>query len=364
MMSRTLTFFTICLAAAPSAYAQEAAEQSEAPAVQTPQNTAQTSYVWNICNETSFILRAAYGLSDQGAVTVRGWTEIIPGACHETTYTDPDTPRFLYAESLPIHRGGIREWKGKIELCAKEEDFSSEASEDCALNNLETREYLAVKPSESRTTLIEPSDFGPKAETAALQRLLRDAGYDITKIDGLPGRRTNRYIRDFKKKYELDKNIKGAELIAALKEVASLTVATIGVELCNDSSATIWGAIATREEGSWQSKGWWELEPGLCQQLYTQSLQGKDAHYYALQENIDPEDPEAIRPDNRLRSVTATPAQFCIAESRFSAMGRDFCTEGGYVAANFRPIVTDQDGVKITLGDSDFAEVSAAGLRR
>ena len=144
-----------------------------------------------------------------------GWTTVQPGAC-VVIVTPKDSPRFLFAESLPIHRGGIREWKGTIELCATEEDFTSDATDNCQLKNMETRDYFAVKPSEVRTAFIEPSDFGDNAETAGLQRLLQDSGYKITRIDGLSGRRTLRTIASAKSDLELDKSASNQDLISAL----------------------------------------------------------------------------------------------------------------------------------------------------
>lgn len=323
-----------------------------------------TANVWEICNETSYVLRVAHALTEQGITQVEGWRDVNPGDCLPTPYSDPAAPRFLYAESLPLHRGGIREWKGTTKLCAKDEDFTSEATDNCALLNMDERAYLAVKPSETRTSLIEPSDFGSKAEMAGIQRLLRDNGYKISKIDGLPGRRTSRSLSSFRKEAGIDKNIEGAELMQALRKSARRAIRTVGIEMCNESTATIWSAVAAREYGKWTSRGWWEIMQGECTQIYTKALSGSEAHIYALQENIDSESPKAPKPDKRLSTAGSKAAQFCIAEARFSALGKEYCTEGGYVSANFRPVPTEEDGVRITLKDDDFTEASTAGLRR
>jgi len=59
-------------------------------------------------------------------------------------------------------------------------------------------------------------------------------------------------------------------------------------------------------------------------------------------------------PDRRLRSELVTPAPFCIAESRFAALGRENCLEKGYSAVDFRPIASDVDVQVIRLTDADF----------
>ena len=318
---------------------------------------------WNICNETSFILRLANATLRDSEVKAQGWKNLNPGQCL-TEKVARNAPRFLYAESEPVHRGGIREWKGEITLCAKDTDFVSPATDKCRINNLNTRDYFAVKPDEDTTTLIEPSNFKEKAESAGIQRLLRDAGYKITAIDGLPGRRTSRSLRDFQKDNNLDALPEGEALIETLAVAAKETAKAVGLEICNASSTRIYAAIGMQDDGNWISRGWWGLDPKDCTRPITQSLQGIDAHYYALKEPVPSEDETEIQQDLRLRSVATIPAQFCIAESQFSALGREYCLEGGYGVANFRPLPTDQDGASISLTDTDFAEPTLSGLRR
>ncbi len=318
---------------------------------------------WEVCNETSFIVRLANAVIRTGNMTPKGWDRLKPGQCIKLDAIS-GSPRYIFAESSPIHQGGIREWAGKTPICVSENDFTADATKSCQLQNLKTRNYLAVNPADQRTTLIEPDNFGTKADIAGVQRLLRDNGFKITRIDGLTGRRTNRYIRDFKKKAELPTNLSRSELIDALAVAAEKRQDKVGFEICNNSSATIWTAMAIRENGAWKSRGWWTVARTQCVRPFTTSLKGTDAHFFALQENvIETEEGKVFGPDKRLRSVATTPAQFCIAEAKFSALGREYCAEAGYAVANFRPLPTDIDGNKTTLSDQDFAAPSAVGLR-
>jgi len=197
-----------------------------------------------------------------------------------------------------------------------------------------------------------------------IQRLLKDNGFKISRIDGLTGRRTSRYMREFKKKSGLAAGLSNDELIEAMAIAAKERQSDVGFEICNNSNATIWAAIAMRENGAWQSRGWWTIEKEKCLRPFTKALQGTDAHFFALQENrIETEDGTTFGPDKRLRSVATTPAQFCIAEAKFSALGREYCAESGYAVANFRPLPTDSDGAKVNLSDQDFAVPNAVGLR-
>ena len=316
---------------------------------------------WDVCNETSYVLRYASSFIRNDRMQTAGWTNIQPGAC-STLVTPKDSPRFLFAESLPMHRGGVREWKGPVELCASEDNFISDATDNCALKNLETRDFFAVKPTERQTAFIEPSDFGVNAEIAGLQRLLQDSGYKITRVDGLSGRRTLRTITRAKSDLNLDKSATNQELITALIPKAEEARNSIGLDLCNDGTNRVFAAIAIQQDGNWTSRGWWPIEIGQCAKPYDRSLIGTQAHIYALQEDMN-EAGEAL-PDRRLRSELVTPAPFCIAESRFSALGRENCLEKGYAAVDFRPIASDVDVQIIRLTDADFVTGGGDGLRR
>jgi len=316
---------------------------------------------WEICNETSFVLRFASAFIRSDRMQTVGWTMTQPGAC-ATVETPISSPRFLYAESLAIHRGGIREWKGSVELCASETDFVSDSTDNCALSNFETRDYFAVDPMERRTTFYEAADYGEKAEIAGVQRLLQDAGYKISRVDGLSGRRTLRTMAEAKSDLSLDKSATTQDLINALIPAAEASIAEIGLDICNDSSTRIFGAIALQTSGNWTSRGWWPVDPGECVKPLDTSLIGTDAHVFALQEAVKEDGSPA--PDKRLRSETVTPSPFCIAEALFSALGRENCQDKGYAPANFRPIPTDLDGQVLRLTDADFTIAGEDGLRR
>jgi len=358
LLSLLPLWLSVCLAS--SAWAQDT---TPAP---PPTEPATQMNPWDICNETSFVLRFASAYVRDARMQTQGWTTIQPGAC-TTQQTPVASPRFLYAESLNVHRGGIREWKGTVELCATEEDFTSDATDNCRLKNFETRNYFAVKPSESQTAFIEPSDFGDKADVAGLQRLLQDTGYKITRVDGLAGRRTNKTIAEAKADLGLDKSATSQALITALIPVARKARDVIGLDICNDSSEMIYGAIAIQDDGTWTSRGWWPVAPGACAKPFDKALAGTEAHIFALQEAplpVDADETTLRGPDRRLRVVTANPTQFCIAESKFSALGREKCLEQGYAIANFRPMPTDVDGQIVRLTDADFVEPGSDGLRR
>ena len=318
---------------------------------------------WDICNETSYILRLATASIVDGKMTPQGWSKLRPGGCLNVD-APPDTPRYLYAESSPVHQGGVREWKGTVELCSSEEDFKADATISCPLQDLGTRPYKEVDPGEQKTTLVEPDDYGKNANMAGIQRLLRDNGYSVRRIDGLKGRRTTNPLNKFLKSVKKKTNISIPEKIDALEDGARQKQSEIGFTVCNESSEKIWSSVAFREDGKWESRGWWPVQVNECIRPFTRILKKTEAHYFALQEDTSAAPNEEQKLDKRLKSTAVTPSQFCIAESRFAATGRDFCSDRGYIAANFRPLPNDKEGAKVNLTDADFAEINSTGLRR
>lgn len=312
---------------------------------------------WEVCNETSFVLRVATATTIDGALTPKGWTRARPGQCL-LFVADEVSPRYIYAESSMAHQGGIREWRGDNTLCASQENFTANTEVSCPLQDMQTRDYLSVDPAEKQTRFVEIDEFGKDANIAGAQRLLKDLGYTIPKIDGQSGRQTRRSLAKFIKDFELSASLTTDEKIDALEAAALEKREDIGVILCNSAQMTMWTALAYRQGASWEARGWWPIEPGICLRPHTQSIKGADAHIYALLESSDNGD------DFILKSGTAVPAQFCIAQSRFSATNRENCADRGYRAASFRPLPSDKDGARLTLTEADFAAPTSGGLRR
>ena len=329
---------------------------------QQPEGTeAETPPVpnWQVCNETSFVLRLAIAVEENGSPAAQGWTRLRPGGCEDMGIAITE-PRYIYAESSSVHLGGVREWKGVLNLCASDRDFKANPDMTCALQDLRTRPFLTVPDGESVSTFTEPDGFGARAEIAGLQRLLRDNGYKITRIDGIEGRRTTNTLRRFLQNKELPTRMAFNEQIDALEKSAGEYVKSVGLTTCNKSSNRVWIALGKRHRETWKSQGWWPIEEGECIQPITKPLLGEDIHIYARQENPGAQNGA----DRLLRSVSTTPSQFCIADARFSALGRDHCIDNGYDAANFRALPSDKIGITFNLADNDFAEPSTVGLRQ
>lgn len=327
---------------------------------------------WQICNETSFILRLATAQTEGAATHIEGWQRIRPSECVSKT-PRTNAARFLYAESDSVHNGGIREWDGQIPICVNPaEDFKIDATVSCALQGLETRRFLKIDPEEMMTKLIEPDNFGSKAEAAGIQRLLQDAGYKINRVDGISGRRTRNTLRSFLKEHDVESTATIFEKMEALATVARDTQESIGLTVCNDTEDQTWLALGYREDGSWQSRGWWSINAGNCIRPWSKNIQGAEMHIYA-QKNNQSENGEEGRDEKgkeeeislqTLNVPAGVTSKFCIAEAKFSALGREYCADQGYVSDNFRPVITDEKGVKLSLTESDFMAGASVGLRQ
>ncbi len=314
---------------------------------------------WRVCNETSYVLDTAIAgvpKGEEGApISVWGWLQIRPGAC-KTINVEKGTPRFIYARSARFHQGGIREWRGRFEHCIGDGDFTAKTGLACDLQNKKPAKFLQIVPTEERTDFVEAEDFGKKAETAGIQRLLKDNNYEIKRIDGLTGKRTSKILRAFLKDNGLKTNISKDEQFKMLIKQAKIARKTTGLRLCNKSSAKIWSAVAFLDGDNWQSRGWWPIEKGECIHPFTENLKNKNVHYYARLENGD-------KPDRIIKTKAKTARKFCVGPSIFAALEHEFCRDQGYIAANFRPVKTEKSGIKIELGDADFSGATITGLR-
>ena len=317
---------------------------------------------WQVCNETSFIVRFAVATKTGDQMSARGWQRLVPGACLDIDAAE-NKSRFVYAESSGAYQGGIREWAGRVEFCAGDDNFDIKNEEECRSSGYETRKYLEVDADELVTRFVEPDNYSRRAQTAGLQRLLRENGYRVSRIDGVAGRRTARTLATFIKDKKLAANLTPLQKMDALENAAIDRIANLGIRVCNRSSSRVWAAVGHRLKNDWESRGWWSVEVGDCIQPMTTALIGSSAHIFARQEQPISEAGVDV-PDKYLRSETAQPSQFCISGARFTARGREACGANGYEAVSFRPLPEDKDGVTVNVTDADFSTPSRAGLRR
>ena len=111
---------------------------------------------WQICNETSFILNVstAFKSEETEEYITNDNTEIYPGECINKEVLNIYL-RYIYAKSKSIHQGGIREWRGNVQICNNIVSELKGVSKNCQDTNHESKFFRSIKPSESISYFIE-----------------------------------------------------------------------------------------------------------------------------------------------------------------------------------------------------------------
>ncbi|MHA6287467.1 DUF1036 domain-containing protein [Maricaulis sp. CAU 1757] len=302
----------------------------------------------DICNETSYVVEVAAGWPVEGGVAIEGWTRVRPGECAaiaEEADLAGNAPLYFYAQSSEAYPGGVREWRGTVPLCVDNADFEVVANTRCAQLGMASREFFTREGDErDRTVLVEPADYGDRAGSAAIQRLLQATGYGIVNIDGIEGRGTRRAISTFLSDIGRSSRPATPELIDAIESRALARNAQSGLTLCNEADGDIATTVGHNIGGVWQSRGWWRLHAGECARLLATRLESDNVFFYA----------ERITRSGR-GILLGGDESFCVGPARFVAEERTDCVARGYVEAPFRRIPEPQDGgVRLALQESDF----------
>jgi uncharacterized membrane protein len=310
---------------------------------------------WQICNETSFILNVstAFKSEETEEYITNDNTEIYPGECINKEVLNIYL-RYIYAKSKSIHQGGIREWRGNVQICNNIVSELKGVSKNCQDTNHESKFFRSIKPSESISYFIENENFKSKARTAGIQRLLSDNGYDINKIDGILGRKTIKALSKFKKLNRLENEIDKKLLMQKLAKMAKKESQKIGLTICNRTEAPIWTAIGTKNGKEISSRGWWNIKIDKCTQILNKKLNSKKTYYFARKESRDIMKLEKDKKYLDLISDKAFTKNFCISDSKFSAITDINCAISGYDDAQFRQNPADIAGLTITLTNNDF----------
>jgi uncharacterized membrane protein len=299
-----------------------------------------------VCNETSYMVEAAKAWRTATGLAAEGWVRIAPGGCAEVG-PDVETEQYLYARSTRAYTGGVREWRGALDVCVDEANFSFEGLADCEALGLEARQFRRLTDTErDRAVLVELEDYRERAEEAGLQRLLQSAGYDINVIDGYAGRRTRRQIDAFQEDAEEDFGADRAALIEALHERALARNRGVGLRVCNEADAPVAAAVARALGDGYEARGWWRIAPGGCAHMLAERLTAGEAFVHAR-----------LLTGDAHRLLAAGDQRFCVAAGRFTTEERDNCAAIGYEAASFTPVPEPSDGAaSMVLTLDQFAE--------
>ncbi len=297
---------------------------------------------YKFCNTTSYVLAGAIGLKVDTDWHSQGWTEVLPGNC-ATVLAGPirGGDYYVFVRSIDAHQGATKYFSGGERFCTVPKDFTIAGRENCALRGFESSDFIRVAAKAGgdwTTTFGEPRGYSAEeAEVAGTQRLLRDNGFHVPKIDGIAAKNTLRSIMAFQRSIgrEADGTI-DATLLAALIEGASREQAKTGLNLCNKTRYLVWGAVGFTANEEDRSSGWIRVEPGQC----AKAIKGKlgNRPYFVYAEATD--DKGAMAKQGGRLLVWSGPEPFCTKTTRFEIRGRDACGPRGYDERRFMRVDT------------------------
>jgi len=292
---------------------------------------------YSLCNKTSYALSATIGYVDGDRLATRGWWRLRPGQC-KVVLTEQTIPGryFVYAEGIPGHIGPLRAWSGETPLCVENSGFFNLRNQDvCRDDPGRQRSFFDVEVTPAakgdwQTDFAEAANYTVySAEVAGVQRLLRDVGSKIRRIDGSLGRETQRELIKFRRAKSLGagSNIDDTTIDALIDE-ANAQESKRGFFYCNKADVSVWSAIAYLEEDeTYSAKGWWKIEPGDCAKILKGALE-RD-HYYVY---------GVVEQGRSERRLTGGEKKFCVNAVRFEIGDALSCADQDFDEALFRKV--------------------------
>jgi uncharacterized membrane protein len=295
-----------------------------------------------LCNKTSYILQSAIGFREGDTWQSQGWISLMPGRCTVALVGDiVQDNHYVFARSMDAHQGRVKYFSGAESFCTLSKDFTIEGRDNCARRGYDADDFFAVATTPGKnwtTTFSETANYDDdEARIAVTQRLLRDNGLLLPRIDGKAAKNTVRAIEAFQRANQLEPDGKVSdELISALTRGAMVAQDRMGLDLCNRTRHLIWAAVAAHQPKSDMSSGWIRLEPGTCRK----AIKGKltSATYYLYAEGVDEAGIVTREGDHNL--LWSGDTVFCTKSTRFEIRDRDQCLARGFDERRFMLINT------------------------
>lgn len=296
-----------------------------------------------LCNKTSYILQSAIGYQDGDSWKSQGWISLMPGKCTAALVGDiVQDNYYVFARSMDAHQGRVKYFSGPTTFCTMAKDFSIEGRDNCARRGYDADDFFTVATTPGKnwtTTFSETANYDDdEARIAVTQRLLRDNGLLLPRIDGKAAKNTVRAIEAFQRDNQLVPDGKVSdELISALTKGAMATQDKLGLDLCNRTKHLVWAAVAAHQPNSDISSGWVRVEPGTCRK----AIKGKltSSTYYLYAEGVDEAGIVTREGDHNL--LWSGDTVFCTKSTRFEIRDRDQCLARGFDERRFMLIKTD-----------------------
>lgn len=298
---------------------------------------------YKFCNASSYVLASAVAHEKADAWRSQGWHQLLPGNCKSVLPGGVSAGSYyVFARSIDAHQGGTKYFGGTDRFCVVSSDFEITGRDACLARGFDTQDFAHIDTQAGSnwvTTFAEARDFTlERAKIAGTQRLLRDNGHKISRIDGYGGRNTTRAIMSFQRSI----NVKPSgtitpALFQAMIAGAEKEQQKTGFDVCNQTDYLVWAAVAQEiATDEFESSGWIRIEPGACRK----TIKGKltQSHYYLYSEAVDDNGDVARRDGDDL--IWDGSYSFCTKSTRFQIKGSDNCAERGFDEAEFRKIDT------------------------
>tara|TARA_R110000868_G_scaffold313316_2_gene574297 strand:- start:7668 stop:8798 length:1131 start_codon:yes stop_codon:yes gene_type:complete len=276
----------------------------------------------------------------------QGWTQVLPGEC-ASVLPGPVSKGdyYVFARSIDAHQGPTKYFAGSARFCTLPEDFSLEGRENCALRGYDSHDFIRVSVkagADWTTTFGEPRDYSlERARIAGAQRLLRDNGLRLPKIDGYAAKNTERAVMAFQR--TLGDKANGTidrDLIDKLVDGAVKEQQKFGLNICNKTNFLVWASVGVSESDDDMSSGWIRVAQGTCAKAIKDKLTAKSYYFYA--EATDDKGAIAMRGGRRL--IWMGKQAFCVKTTRYEIKGREACAARGYDERPFMMVNTGSKG--------------------
>ena len=292
-----------------------------------------------ICSRMSYVVEAALGIEDKGAVATRGWFRIDPGQCRAVLKGNLEAETlYIHARALAIYGASPLPQSGHADLCVTKDDFVLAAARTCGRGGGSLARFTTVRPSQTEQGLVaylaEDAEYtDEQARDAGIQRLLVIAGYDATPIDGIRGGKTDTALAKFALDNKLGNAPAGRADFFDLLIAAAQQPDGTGFAWCNETAHVVMAALGVEDKGAVTTRGWYRIEPGKC---LRPDLQGQPRRLFSFAEAVGG-DGQPLKAADR-PTAWGGETILCTRNVKFELSDHKDCADRGLTASGFATV--------------------------
>jgi uncharacterized membrane protein len=292
-----------------------------------------------ICSRMSYVVEAALGIEEKGAVATRGWFRIDPGQCRTVLNGKLEAETlYLHARAVAVYGASPVPQGGHADLCVANADFVLAGARTCSRAGQSLARFTAVRPAVTEqgltAYLAEDAEYtDEQARDAGIQRLLVIAGYDAGPIDGVRGGKTDAALTQFFQDSRLGNPVAGRSDFFDLLVAAAQGPDGAGFAWCNETAHVVMAALGVEDKGAVTTRGWYRIEPGKC---LRPDLHGQARRVFSFAEAIGG-DGQPLKSAER-PVVWGGETILCTRNAMFELSDHKDCTGKGLTASGFASI--------------------------